>query len=53
MEHIYNIYKLYINIQSINIFTIHIYVDNEIVTVINDKLYVEYNNVYKHTNYAS
>ena len=26
VEHIYNIYKLYINIQSINIFTIHIYI---------------------------
>jgi len=37
VEHIYNIYKLYINIHSINIFTIHTYVDNEIVTVINDK----------------
>jgi len=46
VEHIYNIYKLYINIHSITIFTIHIYVDNEIVTVIINKLKVEYNNVY-------
>jgi len=43
-------YKLYINIYSITIFTIHVYKDNEIVTVINDKFKVEYNNVYKHTN---
>jgi len=35
---------------SITIFTIHVYVDNEIITVKNDKLIAEYNNVYKHTN---
>jgi len=43
---------MYITIHSITIFTIH-NVDNEIVPDIDDKLKVEYNNVYKHTHYAS
>jgi len=53
VEHIYNIYKLNINIHSVTIFTIHLYLQNETVTVIDDTLKEDSNNVYKHTNYAS